>query len=88
MGSYDKQDPRLGKKGPCTSEAQSEGSKHIKCEMLPSIGTPATLGKAAFNASDKVAGSHRIYDRDYSKVRPEKDDVDEITPALGNPLRW
>lgn len=88
MGSYDKQDPRLGKKGPCTSVEQSEGTKHIKCENLPSIGTPAMVGKSAYNAAAHVAPASRVYTRDYSKVQPEKEDTDYVTAALGNPLRW
>lgn len=89
MSSYDKPKAGLGL-GPDghSCATQSEGSKLIKCEHLPSISTPASIGKAAFNSADKVAGPYRIYDNNYSKVQPEKDDIDEVSPALGNPLRW
>jgi hypothetical protein len=88
MSSYDKQDPRLGKKGPCTSQEQTAHTKRIKCENLPSLSTPAMVGKSAYNAAKHVASASRIYDRDYSKVKAEPEETDLVTAALGNPLRW
>lgn len=57
---------------------QSAGSKQIKCEHLPKMGVPASIGPA---------GADRIYTKDYSKVK-EQGDKDDVTAFLGNPLRW
>ena len=57
---------------------QTAGTKQIKCVYTPSMGTPADIGKAP---------TSRIYTKDYSKVQ-EKDDSDNVSPYLGNPLRW
>lgn len=89
MSSYDKVKPGLGL-GPNghTQMEQAPKSKQIKIDCHTSRDQPAELGKAAFNAKDKVAPVSRIYTNDYSKVQPEKEDRDMVGPALGNPLRW
>jgi hypothetical protein len=68
-----------------TYRPQSAGSKQIKCEHLPSIGTAASIGK---DDGNKSAPTSRVYTKDYSKVAPEKGDTDMVGPFLGNPLRW
>jgi hypothetical protein len=67
---------------------QSEDSKQIKCDCHMTMGQPADIGKSAYNSADKVAPAKRLYDRDYSKVQPEKEETDYVTGALGNPLIW
>jgi hypothetical protein len=68
---------------PC--RPQTAGSKQIKCERLQSIGSAASIGK---DAGNKSAATSRVYTKDYSKVAPEKGDSDQVSPFLGNPLRW
>lgn len=68
-----------------TYRPQSPGSKQLKCEHLQSIKQPASIQKFPGN---KSAPTSRIYTKDYSKVTPEKDDSDMVSPFLGNPLRW
>lgn len=68
-----------------TYRPQTKGSKQIKCEHLPSIGSAASIAK---DDGNKSAPTSRIYTKDYSKVRPEKGDKDDVGPFLGNPLRW
>ena len=67
---------RHPKKGAETAMTQSPGSKEIKDEML-------RLGQASDVGS---APTSRVYTRDYSKVGREEEDVDLVSPALGNPL--
>lgn len=62
-----------------TAMAQTPGSKQIAQEFLRDATQPADIHKAP---------PSRVYTRDYGKVQPEKDDVDLVSPALGNPLRW
>lgn len=64
----------------CTDLPQAEGSKHIHCEKLDFVrGDPAELK----SANGPTAPTSRQYTRDYSKNRPEPDDTDLITEALG-----
>jgi hypothetical protein len=80
MASHSSQDQALKKAdgGRSTDMAQSPGTKQIKVELLAN-GQASDIGKAP---------PSRNYTRDYSKVAPEKDDVDLVTGALGNPLRF
>lgn len=71
--------------GEPTYRPQTAGSKQIKCEHLQSIGSPASIAKTGGN---KSAPASRVYTKDYSKVSPEKGDSDQVSPFLGNPLRW
>jgi hypothetical protein len=67
------------KKGTCTQEEQTAGTKQIKCEMLQN-GQAASIGTIT---------PDRIYSRDYSKIDVDNDQHDDtLTPFLGNPLRW
>lgn len=58
--------------------ALTAGNKQVKCVELPAMNGTADIGKAP---------PTRIYTKDYSKVQ-EKDDSDNVSPFLGNPLRW
>lgn len=68
-----------------TYPEQSKGSKQIKCEHLPHMGVAASIAK---DDGNKSAPTSRVYTKDYSKVTPEKGDSDQVSPYLGNPLRW
>ena len=76
MARYNELKPRYPKDGCETREEQSPGSKCLKDEHLR-LGQASDINKAP---------PSRIYTRDYSKTRPEADDVDTVSPYLGNPL--
>lgn len=71
--------PTYPKNGQATQEEQTAGSKQIKAEMLRA-GQAATVGAIT---------TDRVYSNDYSKIDRDGDQHDDdISPFLGNPLRW
>lgn len=60
-----------------TLNAQTAGSKRVKI-VHAERSAPVDIHKAPVS---------RIYTKDYSKVQ-EQGDSDQVTPYLGNPLRW
>jgi hypothetical protein len=78
--SYTK-DPHYAKSGCDTTFSPSAGAKRVKMQYLDiENGTIADLGKAP---------TSRVYTRNYAKTTETytSEDVDLITPALGNPKR-
>ena len=71
MGEYSK-DADGGTKLPC-----SPGCKCMKCDYLRFNGGVADIS---------TAPTSRVYTRDYTKVGRDKEDVDLVTAALGNPV--
>ena len=61
-----------------TLAAQTAGSKQVKVVHY----------RAGMAVDIHKAPPSRLYTRDYAKVPPSPEDVDLVSPVLGNPLRW